>query len=490
MPAESKLPLILRCNLAKKCRREVVNAGVIDAMTVSITFLGAAGTVTGSKYLVTTDTTRILVDCGMFQGDRSWREKNWADPDIDLSTINAVLLTHAHIDHTGLLPRYFKKGMSCPIYATAPTSRLSKILLLDSARLQEEETEFRRETGRSRHNPPLPLYTEEDAKGVIELLTSVPVRSKYEIAPNIYATFTPMGHILGACSIVLEVEGKRIVFSGDIGRYDVPILLDPEPVHLGDILLIESTYGDRTHPKTSPAEELSKIINRTVERGGIVLIPSFAVGRTQTLLYYLRELKNTGSIPDIPVVVDSPMAHDATSVYLHHTSEYDVESMRLLRSGIQPFTVSGLRFASQRADSIKLNSVEQPMVLISASGMLTGGRVLHHLKQRLPDSKNTLLFVGFQPPGSRGAWLKSGASTCRMFGEEIPVRAEVTEISGLSAHGDKNELIRWCKSCSGTPGRVYVVHGESASANSFKETLKRELGWDTTVASYGEKITV
>jgi metallo-beta-lactamase family protein len=262
-----------------------------------------------------------------------------------------------------------------------------------------------------------------------------------------------MGHILGACSITLKIDGKTIVFSGDIGRYDVPILLDPEPVPMGDLLLIESTYGDRLHSKEQPAEEMATIINRTAKRGGTVIIPSFAVGRTQTLLYYLRELKAARKIPDIPVVVDSPMAGDATSIYQQQSSDYDPEALHLLRKGIQPFTMPRLGFTADRYDSMKLNSISDSMVLISASGMLTGGRILHHLKNRLPDERNTVLFVGFQPPGSRGAWLKSGATTCKMLGDEVAVRAEIAEMSGLSAHGDRDELSRWCRSCSGSPGK-------------------------------------
>ena len=459
-------------------------------MSVTIQFLGAAGTVTGSKYLVKGSSASVLIDCGQFQGDRSWREKNWQDPQFPLSEVTSALITHAHIDHIGLLPRYHSKGLNCPVYCTAATNRLAQILLIDSARLQEEEAQFRRESGKSRHHPPLPLYTEEDARNSLQLLHSVPLGSRYEVAPDIFATWSPMGHIIGACSITLEVEGKSIVFSGDIGRYDAPILLDPEPVALGDLLIIESTYGDREHPKASPAETLGEIVTRTANRGGTVIIPSFAVGRTQTLLFYLRQLKDQGKIPDIPIIVDSPMASEATAIYQRFSSEYDLESKHLLKQGVQPFSVSGLRFASDRKDSIKLNSIQESMIIISASGMLTGGRVLHHLKNRLPDSRNTVVFVGFQPPGSRGAWLKSGARSCRILGDEIAVRAEIAEISGLSAHGDRNELLRWCKSCQGTPRQVLVTHGEPASAESFAKTLIADLGWDARAARYLEEIAI
>jgi metallo-beta-lactamase family protein len=459
-------------------------------MTVSITFLGAAGTVTGSKYLVQGKSGSLLIDCGMFQGDRTWREKNWHDPEFDLGSINATLITHAHIDHIGLLPRYVTLGLKCPVYASQATSHLARILLLDSGRLQEEEAQYRSERGRSRHHPPLPLYTEADAQAAVGLFKTAPVRRSIEIFPGCSASWSPMGHILGACAITLEIDEKRIVFSGDIGRYNVPILLDPEPLPMGDLLLIESTYGDRLHAPASPADELEGVITRTAKRGGTVIIPSFAVGRTQTLLFYLRELKQHNRIPDIPVIVDSPMANDATSIYLRHTAEYDSESVNLLRKGIQPFTLPKLGFAADRSESMRLNSIDEPMILISASGMLTGGRVLHHLKNRLPDPRNTVLFVGFQPPGSRGAWLKSGAPSCKVLGEEIAVRAEISEISGLSAHADRDELLRWCSSCSGTPGSVAVVHGEPGSAEAFRKTLQDKLSWMGFVAKYRQVYTL
>lgn len=459
-------------------------------MTVTIQFLGAAGTVTGSKYLVQGKSGSVLIDCGQFQGDRSWREKNWHDPQFPLSEVSAVLITHAHIDHIGMLPRYFDKGLHCPVFCSAATNRLAQILLIDSAKLQEEEAQFRREHGKSRHNPPLPLYTEESAKNALRSFHAVPLHSRYEVAPNIYATWRPMGHIIGACSIILEVDGKSIVFSGDIGRYDVPILLDPEPVPLGDVLIVESTYGDREHSSESPAKLLGEVIARTASRGGVTIIPSFAVGRTQTILFYLRELKESNRIPNIPIIVDSPMAAEATEVYHRFSSEYDPESKQLMRSGVHPFSVNGLRFASDRRSSIALNSIQEPMIIISASGMLTGGRVLHHLKHRLPNSKDTVLFVGFQPPGSRGAWLKSGAPSCRILGDEVLVRAEIAEISGLSAHAGKSELLRWCRSCSGNPGQVLVTHGEPESALSFANSLHTELGWNSRVANYLEKITI
>jgi metallo-beta-lactamase family protein len=383
-----------------------------------------------------------------------------------------------------MLPRYFKLGLRAPVYCSRATAELTRLILLDSARLQEEEASFRAETGKSRHHPPLPLYTEQDALGALELLRPIDINSRVEPCTGVEATWRLMGHILGACSITVSLGDKRIVFSGDIGRYQVPILVDPQPVEQGDLLLIESTYGDRVHASESPEIELGRIINRTVARKGMVIIPSFAVGRTQTLLYYLRELKSKNEIPDIPVIIDSPMAGDATSIYQRHSNEYDETSLGILKNGAHPFSVSKMYFTRDRNDSKRLNSIFDPMILISASGMLSGGRILHHLKNRITNERNTLLFVGFQPPGSRGDWIKRGGGTVKLLGEQVQVRAEIDEISGLSAHGDKEELVRWCTSCSGRPGRVAIVHGEPGAAQKFRTTLEERFSWNAQVPGY------
>lgn len=459
-------------------------------MAVTLKFLGAAGTVTGSKYLVQGNGKRILIDCGMFQGSREWNEKNWDAPPVDLKSIDAVLLTHAHIDHVGVLPRFAKLGLKCPVYCTKATEMLSRLVLLDSAHLQEEEAEYRGIRNKSRHHPPLPFYVTADAEQALSLIRTVSTDRVTEIFPGISAEWKRMGHIIGACSIRLEIEGKIINFSGDIGRYTVPILKDPEPVVFGDLLLIESTYGDREHAKVDPPSMLAAIVNETIKRGGVTLIPSFAVGRTQLLLYYIRQLKEQRAIPDVPVIIDSPMAADATTIYEKNPGDYDDPAVGILRSGAKPFSCSKLFFTRDRADSIKLNSIDDPMILISASGMLTGGRILHHLRHRVSDPRTTVLFVGFQPPGSRGAWLKSQPETMRLFGEEVPVRAHIAEMSSLSAHADREELLRWCRSCSGKPGRVAVVHGELPTAQIFRSTLEKEFGWNASVPSYLQEIQV
>lgn len=457
-------------------------------MSVKLTFLGAAGTVTGSKYLIEGAGKKILVDCGLFQGNRDWNEKNWAEPALDLRQVDALLLTHAHIDHVGILPRYHRLGLKCPVFCTKPTQLLSQLVLLDSAHLQEEEAEYRESRGVSRHHPALPLYTTADAEAVLARFRTVPCEKRIEVVPGVFAEWRRMGHIIGACSIRLEIEGKVINFSGDIGRYHVPILKDPQPVAFGDLLLIESTYGDRDHPSVNPQEELARVINETYARRGLVLIPSFAVGRTQSMLYYLRELKLKKQIPDLPIVIDSPMAMDATSIYRESVGDYDEAALGILKGGKEPFSCPKLRFVRNRSESIQLNSIDEPMVLISASGMLTGGRILHHLRHRVTDPRNTILFVGFQPPGSRGAWIKSKPETVRVFGQELPMRAQVAEISSLSAHADRGEMLRWCKECSGKPTKVAVVHGEPPIAESFAATLRSEMQWDVFVAAYLQTI--
>jgi metallo-beta-lactamase family protein len=459
-------------------------------MSITVQFLGAAGTVTGSKYLVSSNSHQFLVDSGMFQGPREWREKNWIDPLFDPKKIDAVFITHAHIDHIGYLPRLVKRGLKCPIYLTHASQDLAELLLIDSAELQEEEASFRNQHGYSRHTPPQPLYTVGDARETIKLLEGVDFHKPYQFDGIESITWNRVGHILGAGSISLKIQNKSLQFSGDLGRYGTPIMPDPEPIEFGDLLLIESTYGSRRHKAGSPKDLLAEVINKTIDRGGMVLIPSFAVGRTQEILYYLRELKDEGKISNVPIVIDSPMAIDATKIYAKHPECYDKEAVIAMLQGEKIFTPDNTRFVRDRSASIHLNSVHEPMILISASGMLSGGRILHHIKLRITDKRNTLLFVGFQPEGGTGAWIKSGAKTVRLLGEEVSVRAEIAEISSLSAHGDCEEMLRWCRECTGFPKKVAVIHGETDSANAFAARLKKEFGWDTFVPRFQELVKV
>lgn len=459
-------------------------------MTVTVKFLGGAGTVTGSKYLVRSNDHTVMVDAGLFQGKREWRERNWHTPEHDLSSVDAVLLTHAHIDHTGMLPRFFSLGLNCPVFCSAPTTSLCSLLLPDSAHLQEEEAEWRNKKGRSRHSPALPLYTTEDALGVLKKFKSVPFDEKVQIIPGVFAEWRRMGHILGAASIRLWIEDKLITFSGDIGRYDIPILKDPQPSEFGDLLLIESTYGERLHEGDNPKAVLADVITKTVKRDGIVVIPSFAVGRAQLLLYYIRELQQEGKIPNIPVIIDSPMATNATSVYKKHPEGYDEEALAILKEGNTPFEPEKIYYTRDRRESKKLNGIVDPMIIISASGMLSGGRVLHHLFQRISSPKNTILFVGYQPPGGRGDWILGGAKSLKLFGEDVSIRAHIEQVSGLSAHGDRDEMLKWCESCTGTPKQVAVTHGEPDAAKSFALTLNEKYSWDAFHAQYLQEIEV
>ncbi len=456
-----------------------------------ITFLGAAGTVTGSKYLVDIDEpgikARILVDAGLFQGEKEWRDRNWEDlKSLNLETVDACLLTHAHIDHTGFLPRLTKMGLNCPVYATPATCALSRLLLLDSAKLQEEEAFYRQRKGTSSHKPPLALYGVEDAKESLNLLRTLEPEKSHKIIDGIYAEYNPMGHILGACSINLSFGSKRITFSGDIGRYNVPILKDPKALEIGDLLLIESTYAQKEKHEDDGVAQLAECINESFRNNGVLLIPSFAVGRTQTLLYYIRELKHKGSIPNVPVVVDSPMSGDATEIYSSYPNEYDQDSNEILKVGKKPFSFDRLLFTNSKDESKALNNKKGPIVIISASGMATGGRILHHLKHRLEDPKNMVLFVGFQPKGSRGDLLLSGADWISLFNDRVSVRASIRSISGLSAHADQSELMRWVKSCSGKPSKVAVVHGEPESTAFFSNKLQKDMGFDARPPKYRE----
>ena len=459
-------------------------------MSISVTFLGASRTVTGSKYLIEAKGKRILVDAGVFQGSRDERRRNWHTPDVPLSEIDAVVLTHAHIDHSGLLPRYYTLGLRCPVYCTAPTLDLCKLLLIDSGHLQEQETSYRIRHKSSRHSAPKPLYTARDAEAALSLFKSVPFHKDIQLFDDISIHYRYQGHILGAASICMTIGDQLLTFSGDVGGYDIPILMNPEPAPLGDLLFIESTYGDREHADRNPEGKLAAIISETASRDGVVVIPSFAVGRAQLLLFYLRELKESGAIPDIPVVVDSPMSVNATSIYKKHPSSYDEESLEIVKSGRTPFDMNQLAFVTEVSASKRLNRITEPMIIISASGMLSGGRILHHLKHRITDEKNTIVFVGHQPAGGRGAWIQSGASSLKLLGHETPIRAQIETISGLSAHADRSELLRWCKSCTGTPKHVAVVHGESQVADTFKDTLKKEFGWNAFVPGYMEQFTL
>jgi len=452
----------------------------------SIRFLGASGTVTGSRFLVEAAGRRVLVDAGLFQGLKEYRLRNWAPFPVPPSEIDAVVLTHAHIDHAGALPLLVRSGFRGEAFCTPATADLAGILLPDSARLQEEEARFANEKGYSRHAPAaLPLYGSADAAQALTRLRTLRYGKPREIVPGFTLSFSRAGHILGSASVLLTVadgggEPLRLLFSGDLGRYDAPILPDPEPPPEADYLVVESTYGDRSHPPDTAAAELEREVLAAVARGGAIVIPAFAIGRTQEVLYLLRELEQAQRIPVLRTYVDSPMATDATPVYRSHREDHDGEMDALLDRGIEPLRPRLLAFTRSPEESKALNRLHGPCIIVSASGMATGGRVLHHLERRLPDPSTTILLVGFQAAGTRGASLAAGAPTVRMHGKDVPVRARVVSLPGFSAHGDRGEVSRWLDGLARPPRRTFCVHGEPQALAAHAARIASR-GWNVHV---------
>jgi metallo-beta-lactamase family protein len=448
----------------------------------TIQFLGAAETVTGSMHLVTADDRQVLLDCGLFQGLKPLRLRNWRDFPFDPKRLDAVVLSHAHIDHSGALPLLVRRGYRGPIYATSGTVDLLGVLLPDAAHLQEEEADRANRYGYSKHKPALPLYTAEDAQRALGQLERAGYGRPFPVTGDITVTYRRAGHILGAATVDVKLgPGPRVVFSGDVGRYDRPILPDPEPVPEADVLLLESTYGDRTHP-TGTAEDLARIVNETAQRGGALLVPAFVVDRTQELLWMLQRLEDEKRIPVLPVYVDSPSATEVTEIYGRHPEDYDGEMRAEKQRGADPLRTKRCQFCRTVEESKRLNDLRGPVIIISSSGMATGGRILHHLQHRLPDERTTVLLVGFQAAGTRGRSLQDGARTIKMFGAQVPVHARVETIHGLSAHADRDELLRWLGGFRRPPGRTYLVHGEPQAAEALRETIHDRLGWSVDVA--------
>lgn len=455
-------------------------------------FLGATRTVTGSRHLVEVDGYRVLVDCGLFQGLKELRLRNWDPFPVDPATIDAVILTHAHIDHSGYLPKLVKEGFGGKVYATPATAELARIMLPDSARLQEEEADYANKVGSSKHRPALPLYTEREANDALRLMVSVNYRKRVNLTKKLSFQFINAGHILGSSFVRMALEmpdgsEKTILLTGDIGRYNEPIIHDPTPIEEADYVVLESTYGDREHPDLDVRETLARIVNETVARGGHLLIPAFAVGRTQTLLYHLRALEEEGRIPSIPVYVDSPMAASATRLYLNHKEEHDLEMKDLMDDRRNPLAPKRFNLARTRQESKSITDLEESTIVISASGMCTGGRILHHLRRRLPDERNTVLFVGFQALGTRGRRILDGEKEIKIFGEMIPVRAKVEILENLSAHGDYHEILRWLGGFRRAPKKVFLVHGEPEAAESLRRKIVEQFGWNVSIPEYLEK---
>jgi len=473
-----------------------------------IQFLGAAGTVTGSKHLINTGSDssgsggfRALIDCGMFQGQKEWRQRNWQDTPVPARQIDAVVLTHAHLDHCGWIPRLVKGGFRGPIYATPATIDLCGILLPDSGHLQEEDAAFYNKHRKSKHDPALPLYTEEEAQASLHYFRPVPFGETRQLCPEISFRFVRAAHILGSSMVELALQSngqaRHLLFTGDIGRVrdqkTAPgkvVRSGPTEGEAADIMVMESTYGNRPHPTTDPRPELATLIRRTAERGGSVVVPAFAVERTQKFLFMLKELMQSGQLPTIPVFCDSPMAIKAVEIFMKHTEEYSEETRRLIAEHGSPLEWPEFTFASTVEQSKNINAMKTPSIIVSSSGMVTGGRILHHLAQRLPDPKNTVMFIGFQAPGTRGFTIKSGAPEVKIFGDIVPIRAQVAAFEQFSDHADTPELLQWLRTFTEKPSATYLVHGEPSASSQLRDTMVKELRWNVQVAQWMEKVQI
>ncbi len=449
-------------------------------MGVNITFLGGANTVTGSKFLVRHDGHSLLIDCGLFQGYKQLRLRNWTPLPIAPNAVNAVLLTHAHLDHSGYLPLLVKEGFSGPVYASAGTQALCKILLPDSGHIQEEDAAFANRHGLSKHAPALPLYTRQDALDCLPRIKMVQMHKAFQPNPGWRATLSGAGHILGACSVLLEVAGRRILFSGDLGRPDDTIMFPPDPAPAADTVLVESTYGDRQHPSENLAAELGPALHKLAARGGVAVVPVFAVGRAQAVLHAIAQLKASGQVPHaLPVFLDSPMAVHTTHLFEQHQGEH-----RLSTREAHALTHSAV-MVNSTDESKALSARHGPMVILSASGMATGGRVLHHLEHRAGNHRNMIILTGYQAPGTRGATLASGARTVRIHGRDIDVHAEVLQLQSASAHADAGQLLEWLRTMPGHPDQVYVVHGDQQASDTLRARIEHELHWRAMVPEHG-----
>lgn len=455
---------------------------------MTLSFLGAAGTVTGSKFLVEGDGRRILVDAGLFQGDRSWRRRNWDPLPLDPATLDAVVLTHAHLDHCGHLPILAREGFGGPVICTPETAQLAAIVLRDAAHLQEEEVRWARTTGLSKHEHPRPLFDTTDAEKAMALFRPVPRHQMVPLGGALEAELFRAGHILGSSFAAISCGPTRLVFSGDLGRTDNPMLLPPESPGRADHFVIESTYGDRHHEGQGRGE-LAAALTRTLGRGGVALLPSFAVDRTPMVLHEIRQLVRDGLVPDVPVYVDSPMALAALEVYQMGLRSEDSDFREEVRSDSKPFDPGHLRLVHGPAESEKLNDPRHPCILISASGMATGGRVLHHLEHQLPHARNSVILTGYQVAGTRGRALADGARAVKIHGRYIPVRAEVVNLRGFSAHADAEQMVEWLRPAP-APRTVFVVHGEPDAASALAARLIEELDWNVVVARHLEKVLV
>jgi len=476
-------------------------------------FLGAAGTVTGSKHLINTtdsadgkDGTQILIDCGLFQGKKEWRERNWQSSPVPAREIDAIVLTHAHLDHSGYIPRLAREGFHGPIYATAPTIDLCSVMLPDSGHLQEEEAHFHNKKGTSKHSPALPLYTAQEAEDCLQLFKAVDFGELKQLSSQLSFRFVHAGHILGSSMVELFLtqngKQRKFLFTGDIGRVPLPcspasppapgrvVHAGPDPGEDPELLVMESTYGSRVHPHEDVRPQLAQLINDAVHRGGSVIVPAFAVERTQKFLFMVKQLMESGQAQRIPVFIDSPMAIKAVEIFMKYSGEFNEEARQLVGKFGSPLEWQGFHFALKEEDSRKINEVHYPCIIVSSSGMVTGGRVLHHLMQRLPDPRNQVIFIGFQAPGTRGEIIKNGARSLRIFSQDVPIRAQVAALEQFSDHADTDELLCWLKTFKSKPKSTFLVHGEPEAASMLQQTISSQLGWNVRPAQWMEKVVL
>jgi metallo-beta-lactamase family protein len=456
-------------------------------MQISLQFLGAAETVTGSKHLLNVAGRKFLIDCGLFQGTPELKERNWQPLPVNAHEIEAVILTHAHIDHIGYLPRLYAEGYRGPVFCTGATREITRISLADSAHLQEESARYLNRKQLSRHKPALPLYTIEDAQKVSKLMEERRFDVWQDLGRRAKYRFRRAGHILGSAFVEFQLPDERtVLFGGDLGRKNQPIIRDPDVIEAADFLLVESTYGDREHPETPPAEFLAEAIKRIVQTGGVMVVPAFSIGRTQDMLHYLRDLELSGDIPDVPVYVDSPMGVDATNIYARHHEDHDLEMEEAEKDGTNPLSPKRVVFVRKQEESKRLNALQGPAIVISSSGMATGGRVVHHLLRRLGEPENIVMFVGYQASGTLGRALVDGAPEVGILGERVRVRAEVRSLGSLSAHADASDILDWLGGFTSPPKRTFIVHGEPNPQRVLQARIAKELGWDCHIPAHEE----
>ena len=454
-----------------------------------LTFYGATGTVTGSRFHLEIDGKNILIDCGMFQGPKRIRLKNWEVFPVPPSSFDFVILTHAHIDHSGYLPKFVREGFNGKIICTHATAELCKVMLKDSAHIQEEDAKWANKKGFSKHSPAEPLYTKEDAIKTLNLFHPIHYGDFFKLSENTRIKLHDSGHILGSALIdiktIIDDKSRKILFSGDLGRPEIPVLNEPDQVYNVDYLILESTYGQRLHESSDPISDLVEVVNRSMKRGGSLVIPAFSVGRTQTLLYLLRLLEEEGKIPSYPIYVDSPMAIDALEIFKDHIKDFDLYARMQKMQGKDIFQPKNLHICRTREDSMSINKHRSGCIIISASGMVTGGRILHHMAQRLPDTKNTILLMGYQAEGTRGRVIQERKETVKIHGKQIPINAQIEMIDGFSGHADYNEMLAWLMPFNKPPKQVFMVHGEAEASQSMAEKINKTYGWNVTVPEFG-----